>query len=90
MSARKDIEEKLQEFVVSELLYGDAGGLTPTTNLLALGVIDSLSMVSLRLYVERTFGVRIPDGLQVEDFSTLTAIAAVVERAQRAAAESKG
>lgn len=85
MSGRKEIEEKLREFVVNELLDGDAGELTPATNLLALGVIDSLSMVSLRVFIERTFNVRVPDGIQPEDLSTLAAITAVVERAQRQA-----
>ncbi len=85
MTTRKEIEEKVREYVVGELLDGDEGGLTPTTNLLALGIIDSLTMVSLRVFIERTFGTRVPDGVQPEDFSTLTAIVSVVERAQRQA-----
>jgi acyl carrier protein len=80
MSAQKRILDELYEFVARELLDGDADELTPTTNLLALGVIDSLSMVSLRVFMERTFGVRLPDGLQPEDFATLNALAAMIER----------
>jgi acyl carrier protein len=83
MSGRKEIEEKLREFVVEELLDGDAGELTTSTNLLALGVIDSLTIVSLRVFIERTFNVQVPDGVQPEDLSTMAAIIAVVERAVR-------
>ena len=89
MSDRKAIEDKLQEYVVSELLDGDAGDLTPSTNLLALGIIDSLSMVSLRVFIERSFNVRIPDGVQPEDFSSIAGVAAVVERLQRDAATKR-
>jgi acyl carrier protein len=83
MSGREAIESKLKEFVASELLDNDDSGLTETTNLLALGVIDSLSMVSLRVFMERSFQVRVPDGVQPEDFATLSSMAAMVERLQR-------
>lgn len=85
MSGRKEIENSLHEFVVSELLDGDASELTSSTNLLALGIIDSLSMVSMRVFIERSFGVRVPDGVQPEDFATLAGIASMVERLQRTA-----
>jgi len=80
MSAEKRILDALYEFVARELLDGEADELTPTTNLLALGVIDSLSMVSLRVFMERTFGVRLPDGVQPEDFATLNALAEMIQR----------
>jgi len=82
MSGQPDIEEKLRAFIVDELLHGDAGDLTRDTNLLALGVIDSLNLVQLRVFMERTFQIRIPDGVQPEDFHTLAAMVAVVERLQ--------
>ena len=88
MSERKVIEEKLHEFIVGELLDGDGDELTPTTNLLALGIIDSLSMVSLRVFMERSFSIRVPDGIQAEDFSTLASMAAMIERLKAEAAAS--
>lgn len=91
MSGSEAIEVKLKEFVASELLDNDDSGLTATTNLLALGVIDSLSMVSLRVFIERSFQVRVPDGVQPEDFSTLASMAAMIERLQRGEpAKAKG
>ena len=91
MTGRKAIEDTLFEFVSKELLGGESDGLTASTNLLALGVIDSLAIVSLRLVIERTYRVRLPDGLKPEDFNTISAIAGMVERLQRAAGvESSG
>jgi acyl carrier protein len=84
MSGRKAIEQALHDFVAKEILEGEGDELTPSTNLLALGIIDSLAVVSLRVFIERSFGVRMPDGMQPEEFATLSAIAAVVERLQRA------
>lgn len=83
MSDRQHIEGKLREFVVAELLQGaDDGDLTPTSNLLAQGLIDSISIVSLRIFVERTFQLRLPDGLEPEAFSTISTIADVIEQSR--------
>ena len=79
---RQEIEDALRDFVANELLHGDAADLATNTNLLALGVIDSLNLVQLRVFMERTFHVRIPDDIQPEDFHTLAAMVAVVERLQ--------
>ncbi len=83
MSERQEIESKLREFVASELL-GDPNNdeLTPSTNLLALGIIDSISMVSLRIFVERTWNLRLPDDVQPEEFSSINSITALIERVQ--------
>ena len=86
MSGRKDIEEKLQEFVASDLLHGEAADLTPATNLLALGILDSLTIELMSAFIERTFGVALPDAAQAEDLASISAVAVVVEQLQRAAA----
>ena len=86
MTGRKAIEEKLQEFVGAELLHGDAADLTPSTNLLALGILDSLTIELLSGFIERTFGVALPNSAQPEDLATISAVAVVVERLQRQAA----
>lgn len=53
-----------------------------STNLLALGVIDSLSVVMLRLFVKNEFGVNL-DKREVSDFSSVAALSELVERMQR-------
>lgn len=84
MTASADIEGKLFEFVVAELLDGDAGELTASTNLLALGVIDSLSMVSVRTFIERTYDLRLPHDLPPEEFASIAAMASMIQRLQAA------
>lgn len=89
MSERKAIETKLLEFVATDLLHGDAEDLTASTNLLALGVIDSLSIELMSGFIERSFGVALPHSAQPEDLTTVQAVAAMVERLKRDAADGK-
>jgi acyl carrier protein len=87
--SRQEIEKSLHEFVARELLNGEADDLTTTTNLLAIGVIDSLSMVTLRTFVEQEFRVKMADsGQKPEDFSSVAAIANLVERLKGQAEKS--
>lgn len=83
MTGREEIEHALHQFVADELLNGDAGDLTPATNLLALGVIDSLSMLSLWTFIERTFAVHLPQTITAEDVASVSKMVAIVERQQR-------
>jgi acyl carrier protein len=54
------IEKAITDFLVQEFLGGDAGGkLTPTTPLMAAGILDSLGAIMLVEFVESHFGVRI-------------------------------
>ncbi len=89
MSERKAIEAKLLEFVATDLLHGDAEDLTASTNLLALGVIDSLSIELMSGFIERSFGVELPHSAQPEDLTTVQAVAAMVERLKRDAATGR-
>lgn len=82
MTTSAAIQDTLFQFVVTELLDGDAGELSPTTNLLALGIIDSLSLVTLRTFIERTYDLRLPHDLAPEDFGTIAAMTTVIERLQ--------
>jgi pimeloyl-ACP methyl ester carboxylesterase/acyl carrier protein len=68
----------LVEFVSAEILHGEED-LDENTPLLALGVIDSLSMVSLLDFIQRTFHVVVPnDSVTVENFEDINAIADLV------------
>lgn len=70
----------LLRFIGDDLL-GGAQDLNATTPLLALGVIDSLSMVSVMTFIRERFGVEVPnDSVTVSNFETVEAIAAMVER----------
>lgn len=86
MSTRDEIQRLIQEYVTVEMLEGEAEGLTPATNLLALGILDSLGVVMLRLFVEDTFQVRLPEGNESRDLATIATLAEVVDRLKRESA----
>lgn len=84
------ILDKLLDFVQIELLHGEEE-LDEHAPLLALGVIDSLSMVSLLTFTQKEFNVNIPnDSVTVENFSDVSSIAELVrERMALEAGEGK-
>jgi acyl carrier protein len=55
-----EILETLRRFVADELLGGQDEGLDASTPLLEWGVIDSISVMRLRAFVEKELGVKIP------------------------------
>ena len=74
------IERALCAHVSEELLAGEAE-IEPGTPLLALGVIDSLSMVSLLSFIQEHYGVDVADDdVTVENFEDVVAIARLVAR----------
>ncbi|MEQ9325143.1 MAG: acyl carrier protein [Polyangiaceae bacterium] len=80
---RAEIETVLVDFVASDLLDGDARDLDAQTPLLELGIIDSLTIVSLLSFLETRFGARIaPENVRPEHFVTIAAIAVLTERAR--------
>jgi acyl carrier protein len=53
---------------------------SPEDDLLATGVLDSLTLIELLLNLEHHFGMRIPlDELQIEDVRSIRSIARLVE-----------
>jgi D-alanine--poly(phosphoribitol) ligase subunit 2 len=55
---------------------------SPGLDLLEAGLIDSIGLVELILELEDRFGVSLPmDGLEIDDFRSLTSIAALITRA---------
>jgi len=74
------IESKIKDFFIEKRR---ATGLENDTDLFKGGYIDSLFAFEMVVYLEETFGVRIPDKAITEDnFRTIGAIAALIE-AQR-------
>lgn len=59
MTTQSDIEQRLLEFLHREVLRGRPD-LTLDTDLVAAG-FDSMSLVSLLLFVEREYGIWIPE-----------------------------
>ncbi len=74
------MSQQLLEFVARELLEGEDVGLTDTTPLLELGVIDSMSIVLIQRFVQSTFGVDIPPAkLTPQNLASVSAICQLVD-----------
>ncbi|MCL4144858.1 UNVERIFIED_CONTAM: hypothetical protein GTU68_009977 [Idotea baltica] len=70
-----DVTQKLQAFIAENIL-AEGVELTPETILGDLGV-DSFSVVEIVLFLERAFGVALPDeALTPENLKTVNSLAA--------------
>lgn len=81
-----DLKKAIRDYVVKEYIEeGDEREITDTTPLISGGIVDSFSMVSLKLFLEKRCGIRIPDEEATPDaFDTVDSIAELVERLQTA------
>ena len=58
----EDIKQQIIDYVKKEYLEEDSGqDVTETTKLISSGIVDSFSMVSLKMFLEKKFQVKIPD-----------------------------
>ncbi|MCC8123106.1 MAG: phosphopantetheine-binding protein [Oscillospiraceae bacterium] len=74
------IEEKIRDFFIEK---HKADGLADDTDLFKGGIVDSLFAFEMVVYLEDTFGVRIPDQEITENnFRTILSIAAMIRRIQ--------
>lgn len=77
------MKDSILDYIRREYLDDDSSGepLTETTPLISSGIIDSFSMVSLKLFLEKKYGIRIPDAEATpQAFDTVGAIVDVVNR----------
>ena len=86
---QQEISAALARFAHEELLQGQGADLTVDTPILELGILDSLSMVTVLGFIDEQYGVRIPeDRIVPRHFATLSSIAELVLELERAAADS--
>ena len=78
----EDVKRRIREYVVKEYLEeGDDRPVTDTTPLISGGIVDSFSMVSLKRFLEKKYGIKIPDAEATPDaFDTVDRIAHLVSR----------
>lgn len=69
-------ERRIAEFIVTQLApHVEVESLTPDRRLLEGNVLQSLQLLRLVIFLETTFGTRIPArDMRVENFETLSAI----------------
>jgi len=57
-----DVKQLIIDYVKKEYLEEDSGqDVTETTKLISSGIVDSFSMVSLKMFLEKKFQIKIPD-----------------------------
>ena len=77
----KIVQEKLRMFITRELIRDADYALTDTEGIITGGLMDSFSLAELAVYVEKEFGVYIPDSdLTVAKMNTLSQMVARVTR----------
>ncbi|WP_406492317.1 acyl carrier protein [Streptomyces sp. NBC_00846] len=70
--------ERITSFVRGRFPQAD---LTPDQDIFALGYINSLFAMELVMFIEKTFGVAVPNGeLKIDNFRTVAAMSALVGR----------
>jgi acyl carrier protein len=83
------MKDVILEYVKNEYLDEDEAeemGLDENTPLISSGIVDSFSMVSLKRFVEKKYGIAIPDDEATpEAFNTVTSIVDLVKRHQKGA-----
>jgi acyl carrier protein len=81
-----EIRKVIRDYVVKEYLEeGDDREIREDTPLITGGIVDSFSMVSLKRFLERKYGIQIPDAEATpQAFDTVNSIAALVTRFTKA------
>ena len=79
MLDEKTIREKLRAFITRDLIRDPGYDLTDTEGIVTGGLRDSFSLAEFAVYVEKEFGVYIPDSdLTVAKMDTLNQMVARV------------
>ena len=82
MADDQQIARTILDYITGE--YADAlqgASIDANTPLISSGLIDSLSMVSLKMFLDQTYRVRIPDAeASAEAFDSVNSLVALLRR----------
>jgi acyl carrier protein len=78
-----DVIKQLAVHIATDILHQPNRVLADDQPLLSSGIVDSLSLVDLAMFIEDTFGVHLDDAeLNKETFDTLSQLATLIESRQ--------
>jgi len=78
------MKEELIEYIKKEFVEDPDEEIDETTPLISSGLIDSLSIVSLVAFIDKKFGVKIPDEKGVvENFETINKIIETIDECRK-------
>jgi acyl carrier protein len=77
-----DMKDAVLEYVINEYVDEDDGTtVTYDTPLISSGIVDSFSMVSLKVFLEKKYQIKLPDEEATpEAFDTVNSIVKLVEK----------
>ena len=71
----------IREFIVETFLFGDSSGLSDETSFMETGLIDSMGILRVADFIERTYGIKLqPDQFVPENLDSIENIANFVAR----------
>ena len=78
-----DIFGKLRNYIAMDVLEGEDVGLDASTQLLEIGVLNSMELMNLVQYIEEHFDITVPQKeVRAENFRDLDSITQLVTRLQ--------
>lgn len=82
------VKARVRNYILENLLFSnDPSELPDDASLLDRGIIDSTGVLELVMFIEETFGLQVKASAMLpENFDTVNAITAFVEREQKASA----
>ncbi|MBA7710089.1 D-alanyl carrier protein [subsurface metagenome] len=83
MLDEKQLKDTVLAYVKDEYIddEDEADELTPETPLISGGIVDSFSMVSLKVFLEKKYAIKIPDAdATPQSFDTVNKIVQLVKR----------
>ena len=82
-----DLIKELEKFLLSEIIMDvdqDVKSLAPDDNLVAQGIIDSLGILKLVMFMEERFGIKLTDSdIIPKNFQTLDCLKKLIESRQQ-------
>jgi acyl carrier protein len=78
-----DLQTTLTEYITKELAIGRSKAIAPDDDLVATGVLDSLGLMQLVLFIDEKLGIHIPDeDVVIDNFRTIRILAEYLTRQQ--------
>jgi acyl carrier protein len=76
-----DYKTDIREFVVSNFLFGQDGGLAENASFLDQGIIESTGVLELVTHLETAYGIKVRDEEMIpQNLDSINAIAAYLEK----------
>lgn len=74
------VQEEIRNFIIDELFVEKNVEWDNDTDIMATGLLDSLSVVKLLVFIEDTYDISLDDVLELDNFKTVNAISSIVNK----------